>query len=73
MQTPQLNIATFLQRRPDDALVEAVSKSAGARRRRRRVSRALAGALVRAVEVMPMDEERGRAGAEQCLHIKRKH
>ena len=63
LQTPQLNTATFLQRRLDGTAAEHGSKSAGARWRRLAASDALA----HAVDVMLMEEDRGRAGAEQCL------
>ena len=68
LQTPQLKIATFLQRRLDDAADGEESKSAGARCRGRRDTPAIPEALARAVEVMVMEEDKGRAGAEQCLH-----
>ena len=70
LHTPQLKTATFLQRRPgpDAARGAGGSKSAAARCSRRRLHPALPVALARAVEVMLTEEERGRAGAEQCLY-----
>jgi hypothetical protein len=63
LQTPQLYTATFLQRRRDGTAAEHGSKSAGALWRRFAASEDLA----RAVEVMLMEEDKGRVGAEQCL------
>jgi hypothetical protein len=68
LQTPQLNSATFLQRLLEGPVAEEISKSAGARCRHRREAPATPHALARAVEVILMEEDRGRAGAEQCLH-----
>ena len=68
LQMPQLNSATFLQRLLEVPIAEEISKSAGARCRRRREAPAIPDALARAVEVMLMEEDRGRAGAGQCLH-----